>query len=165
MEGGRACAFVNAGALQRLFCARWLLGSASCDARPQTNPPRESAPGEAASPWRSCVALPRPCGRASGPHAPPCSSKPWAREIWYGLGGIRESCSWRRWNSKPGQGCSVQISPQCIMRPRVDHRIVGASHDNIGPPELHWKIEMQEKHISFARVTDKSSDRSNMRYP
>ena len=34
-------------------CVR--VGSASCDARPQTNPPRESASSEAASPWRSCV--------------------------------------------------------------------------------------------------------------
>ena len=42
-------------------CVR--VGSASCDARPQTNPPRESASSEAASPWRSCVALPRPSGR------------------------------------------------------------------------------------------------------
>ena len=32
-------------------CVR--VGSASCDARPQTNSPRESASSEAASPWRS----------------------------------------------------------------------------------------------------------------
>ena len=32
------------------------VGSTSCDAGPQTNPPRESASStEAASPWRSCV--------------------------------------------------------------------------------------------------------------
>ena len=30
------------------------VGSTSCDAGPQTNPPRESASSEAASPWRSC---------------------------------------------------------------------------------------------------------------
>ena len=37
------------------------VGSTSCDAGPQTNPPRESASStETASPWRSCVALPRP---------------------------------------------------------------------------------------------------------